>query len=235
VSPLHPRLTPLGDAAWLVEFDPVIAEEVNARVLAIADALRASGLPGVRDIVPAYTSLAVHYDPLRWRGEELGARIDDVVRSVPERPAAGAAGPAVEVPVCYGGAHGPDLSAVAAWARCSPADVVAAHAGVTYRVFMIGFLPGFPYLARVDPRIAMPRREVPRTHVAAGSVGIAGQQTGIYPAASPGGWQIVGRTPLRLFDLARDRPALLSPGQQVRYVPIDQEAYDRLAAAGPSA
>jgi KipI family sensor histidine kinase inhibitor len=134
------------------------------------------------------------------------------------------------VPVCYEGPHAPDLQAVAEWSGCSGSDVIARHSAPLYRVFMIGFLPGFAYLGSVDPTIAAPRRETPRLHVVAGSVGIAGLQTGIYPAESPGGWQIIGRTPLVMFDATREPPVLMQAGDYVRFAPIDIAEFDRHAA-----
>jgi inhibitor of KinA len=140
----------------------------------------------------------------------------------------------VEIPVCYGGRFGPDLGAVAAWAGMDPHLVIAAHASREYRVFMLGFLPGFPYMASVDERIAMPRRDTPRTRVAAGSVGIAGPQTGVYSFDSPGGWQIIGRTPLVLFDAGHQPPALLAPGQRVRFRPVPSREFEAMRPAGGS-
>jgi inhibitor of KinA len=140
---------------------------------------------------------------------------------------------ALDIPVCYGGTFGPDLPGVAAWAGCTAEEVVAAHTQRSYRVFMLGFLPGFPYLAPVDDRIAMPRRDAPRPLVAAGSVGIAGRQTGIYPFDSPGGWQIIGRTPLTLFDPSHEPPALVAPGQRVQFRPISPSEFDAARTAGP--
>jgi inhibitor of KinA len=226
------RITPLGDSALLVEYSSEIDAGVNAAVLAASELVRQSRCAGVRDVVPAFASFAVHFDPI----------VTDVaaLRGVIARAAAGAAPdaqvaerPALEIPVCYGGTFGPDLPGVAAWARCTTEQVVAAHSQRSYRVFMVGFLPGFPYLASVDDRIAMPRRDAPRPHVAAGSVGIAGRQTGIYPCDSPGGWQIIGRTPLILFDPVREPPALVAPGHRVRFCPISPSEFDAAGTAGP--
>jgi len=225
------RITPLGDSALLVEYPSEIDVGVNAAVLAASERVRQSRPSGVRDVVPAFASFAVHFDPL----------VADVtvLRDVIARAAAGAApGPqmsdaaALEIPVCYGGTFGPDLPGVAAWAGCTAEQVVVAHTERSYRVFMLGFLPGFPYLAPVDDRIAMPRRDAPRPLVAAGSVGIAGRQTGIYPCDSPGGWQIIGRTPLTLFDPVREPPALVAPGQRVRFRPISPSAFDAARTGG---
>jgi inhibitor of KinA len=214
-----PRIAPLGDRAILVEFGTAIDVTLNARVLALAAGLASRRLPGVRDIVPAYAAVAIHFDPLRVHLDRLELAIEELTREPAEPVEAGGAA-VVELPCCYGGAFGPDLPGVASWAKCSEADVIARHSGREYRVCMIGFLPGFPYLAEVDASIAMPRHPTPRLAVHAGSVGIAGLQTGVYPVTSPGGWQIVGRTPARLFDAGRTPPSRLSPGTRVRFVPI---------------
>jgi inhibitor of KinA len=136
-----------------------------------------------------------------------------------------------DIPVCYAPEYALDLDAVSRASECAPDEVVSRHAGVEYRVYMLGFLPGFPYLGLVDERIAVARRSTPRPYVPAGSVGIAGRQTGIYPIESPGGWQIIGRTPLRLFDPEAGTPPLLRPGDRVRFVPIDAARFARLAVS----
>jgi len=224
-EPQAARVLALGDRAVLVEFGAVIDEAVNRRALALAAGLAARAVPGIRDIVPAYSAVAVHFDPLRTRAEHVIEALEALLEG--DGPAAPAEDSAiVQVPSCYGGAYGPDLAGVAAWAHCSEAAVIERHAALVYRVCMIGFLPGFPYMAEVDRTIAAPRHDTPRLTVAAGSVGIAGRQTGIYPVASPGGWQIIGRTPVRLFDPARTPPARLVPGTRVRFVPVTASAFD---------
>lgn len=220
----RPRLHWSGDALVLVEFDARIAPEINRRAVALAEAIGAARVPGVRDVVPAYASVGVHVDPLRFDASALESVIShDWDRAT--APEDGMA-PVVEIPVCYGGAFGPDLDEVAAFARMSPDQVIATHAAGTYRVYMLGFLPGFAYLGGVAPAIAMPRRQSPRTAVPVGSVGIAGAQTGVYPTECPGGWRLIGRTPVAMFDVARAQPALLQPGDRVRFVPL---AHDRFA------
>lgn len=207
-----------GDAALLVELAQVIDPDVNASAIAIARRIAALNLSGVRDVVPTYRSVAIHFDP----GRTDAAALSDQVSVASRETGTVADGPLVEVPVVYGGEHGPDLGEVAEWAGVSPADVIARHTAGTYRVFMLGFLPGFAYMGTVDPTIAAPRRSTPRLRVPAGSVGIAGGQTGIYPMASPGGWQIIGRTSARLFDPARMPPALLAAGDRVRFVAANE-------------
>jgi inhibitor of KinA len=168
----------------------------------------------------------VHFDPLRTDVEavirdleaaaERAAPLEDTAREL-------------TIPVCYGGAHGPDLEAVARFARCPAAAVIATHASCIYRVYMLGFVPGFAYMGSVDERIAMPRRDTPRLRVPMGSVGIAGRQTGIYPLEAPGGWRLIGRTPLRTFDAGRAAPFLFRAGDHVRFEPVDGAAFARLS------
>lgn len=215
------RVREAGDSALLLELGaaPAIDVSVNARAIAIAAAVRARRIPGVRDVVPTFRSVGVFFDPLRTDVESVASclhELDEIVADASGRDL-------VEVPVTYGGAAGPDLDAVAAFAGCSAQAVIERHASRTYRVFMLGFLPGFPYMASVDDAIAAPRHPTPRLRVPAGSVGIAGRQTGIYPSESPGGWQIIGRTPLRVFDPARTPPALFAPGDRVRFTPRQRE------------
>lgn len=228
----RPRLHWSGDALVLVEFDARIDPAINRRAVALAEAIAAARVTGVRDVVPAYSSVGVHVDPLRL---DLAA-LDAVISHEWDRAAEPGEAPAavVEIPVCYGGRFGPDLDEVAAFARLTPDQVIATHAGGTYRVYMLGFLPGFAYLGGVDVSIAMPRRQSPRTAVPAGSVGIAGAQTGVYPTESPGGWRLIGRTPVAMFDVARARPALLQPGDLVRFVPVAHDRWDALAAGTPA-
>lgn len=221
VSEEWPRFSPVGDAAVLVAFGAAIDPRINARVHSLAAAVGAARLPGFGEAVPAYTSLLVHYDPLRLT---YAGALDALHALLPglEQQQDVSTGRLVEIPVRYGGEDGPDLETVASLNGLSPQEVVAIHSGGEYPVYMIGFLPGFPYLGGMDPRIAAPRRERPRTRVPAGSVGIAGEQTGIYSLESPGGWQLIGRTPLALFDPLREPPALLAPGDRVRFVPVEE-------------
>jgi KipI family sensor histidine kinase inhibitor len=207
------------DTMLLVDFGQVIDPEVNARAIALAVRLTAARLPGVRDVVPAYCTVGVHIDPLLVNLVELEARIALEAEAVLGEPTP-AERPPIEIPVHYGGEAGPDLEALAHQAGLSPADVVARHVARLYRVYMLGFVPGFAYMGGVDPVIAAARHRVPRERVPAGSVGIAGEQTGIYPIATPGGWQIIGRTDLAVFDAAREPACLLAPGDRVRFVPV---------------
>ncbi len=219
-------LSRLGDAALVLAFEERIDPAVNSCVVRTAAAIREASCAGVRDVVGSYAAVTVHFDPLRTDVDGLADRVERIageVASAPDVP--GAPRRTVEIPVCYGGTLGPDLAAVARFGGCSPATVVARHAAPTYRVYMLGFLPGFAYLATVDPTIAAPRRDAPRLRVPAGSVGIAGGQTGVYPLEAPGGWQLVGRTPRRVYDPDRTEPFLLQAGDAVRFVPIGEADY----------
>ena len=216
------RLLHVGDASVVVEFERRIDPAVNARALAVGAAIRSARHPGVLDVVEGYCSVTVAFDPLRTAVEPL---IADLEAAADRAPLADTEAQEVTLPVCYGGGHGPDLGAVAAFAGCSETDVVTLHAGATYRVYMLGFLPGFAYMGTVDPRIAAPRRSRPRLRVPAGAVGIAGFQTGIYPLAAPGGWNLIGRCPVRTFDLEAQRPFLLQPGCSVRFQAITEAEF----------
>jgi KipI family sensor histidine kinase inhibitor len=221
------RIRDAGDSALLLEWDEVIDPKVNGQAIAAAAAVRDARLPGVRDVVSTYRSVAVFFDPLNADPQVLRAALTRFVAT----PLGVVRGHEIEVPVTYGGETGPDLSVVAEWAGLSTGEVAQRHAEVKYRVFMLGFLPGFGYLGSVDDRIAAPRRDTPRLRVPMGSVGIAGKQSGIYPRASPGGWQIIGWSPIRLFDPDRVPFALLEPGDVVRFVPMPVENAASAAAA----
>jgi KipI family sensor histidine kinase inhibitor len=204
-----------GDSAILLELAPVIDPDVNARAIAIAAALRDQALSGVRDVIPTYRSVAVHFDPLTCDIDSLR----NALRQAAASPPVAASGSLIEVPVAYGGDNGPDLDEVAAFAKLSAQAVIDRHCGTEYRVFMLGFLPGFAYMGTVDGSIAAPRKATPRMRIPAGSVGIAGQQTGVYPRPSPGGWQLIGRTSLDVFDATREPASLFRAGDRVRFVP----------------
>jgi KipI family sensor histidine kinase inhibitor len=240
MSPL--RVDPLGDAALLIQLGYRIDVELNARAIAIAATLRRAALPGVIDVAPAYASVCVRYDPLAWFdardarapyeriAERIGTFVQAQVVSCTQSLSPDTGGQVcIEVPVCYAGDFGPDLDAVARHAGLDADAVVGRHSGAEYRVAMLGFAPGFAYLLGLDAALHTPRRATPRTRVPAGSVAIGGAQTGIYPRELPGGWQIIGRTPLTLFDPARDPPAALAPGQHVRFRAIDAHEFAALA------
>jgi KipI family sensor histidine kinase inhibitor len=217
---------PAGDSALLIEFGDEVDLALNVRVHALARALNALSLPGIGEAVPTYRSLLLHYDAALLTYEDVVAVARDALIRVETTDHAPPR--VVEVPTCYGGDHGPDLEYVARKSGLSAQAVINLHSSVLYPVYMLGFSPGFAYLGGLAEAIATPRLDSPRTRVPAGSVGIAGTQTGIYPISTPGGWQIIGRTPLRLFDPERATPALLQPGDRVRFVPIGAAQFEGL-------
>ena len=209
-------IKPCGDSMLLVELEPAIDPVINERAILLASRIRDRRARGVRDVAPGYSTLGIHYDPLQTDLAALETAIETEFAALATLDAI-ADRAIIEIPVTY---DGPDLAAVATHAGCSTADVIARHSERTYRVYMLGFVPGFAYMGRVDPSIAAPRHRIPRERVPAGSVGIAGLQTGVYPVDSPGGWQLIGRTDTVMFDAKRDRPSLLAAGDLVRFVPV---------------
>jgi KipI family sensor histidine kinase inhibitor len=224
-----PRIREAGDAMLVAELGEAIDAATNRRAIGMASRVRAARLPGIRDVVPTFRSVAVTFDPLRTDLDRLCA----VLQPTPEDDAGDETRAPVEIPVEYGGDAGPDLAGVAEASGLSVGEVIERHASRDYRVFMVGFLPGFAYLGTVDAGIIARRHASPRVRVPPGSVGIAGRQTGVYPQGSPGGWQIVGRTTLRTFDAARTPPSLLAPGDRVRFVPAPPGALGSFDAAWP--
>jgi inhibitor of KinA len=223
-----PRMLPCGDTAVSVEFGNVVDRSVNERVHALFRTLKSLNPPGILDLIPTYRSLLIQYDPWECSFEQLLLLIEDCLENSPEMVWKEAG--TVEIPVCYGGRLGPDLDEVAGFHGLTPAQVVDLHCAPLYYVYMIGFSPGFPYLGGLDARLFTPRRKEPREKAPAGSVGIADRQTGIYSIESPGGWRLIGRTPLKLFDLGRTNPFTLSPGSTIRFKPISGEAFERYQA-----
>jgi inhibitor of KinA len=223
------RFQPASDQSLLVSFGHRITLEAHHRVRKLLLLLQSDPVLAVRNLHPAYCSLLIKFDPLQMRHDELEAivrrylaRLPDLQLPEPRR---------VEIPVCYGGELGPDLDEVAALRRLTPARVAELHASVTYIVYFLGFVPGFAYLGELPEALTTPRLAVPRRKVPPGSVGIAGRQTGIYPLSTPGGWRLIGRTPLAMFRPEDDRMCRLSIGDQVRFMPISRE---RFAAWGPA-
>jgi inhibitor of KinA len=235
------QITPLGDQALLVELGDSINEPTHRRVQAAWRALVAEKLPGVSEAVPAYTSVTIFYDP--WKVVQAGAPEGEIVGWLtekvrerlknPPKAAAKAKPHSVEIPVCYGGEFGPDLARVAAQAKLSPEEVIKRHSKATYLVYLIGFAPGFPYLGGLPEELATPRHAKPRMEVPAGSVGIAGEQTGIYPQVTPGGWNLIGATPLRLFQPQENPPVRLQAGDEVKFKSITVEEFAKLKEMRP--
>jgi len=221
---------PLGDAAAYVEFSESLDLEVNAVVQRLAAALRARDLPWVRDVVPALGGVALHFDPAH---PQLPAAPLEAAAAAVEAclakglPAARGVGRAIEVPACYDPELALDLHAVAERLKLAPEEVARRHAAPEYHVLMMGFAPGLPHLGGLDPKLELPRRAEPRLVVPPGSIAIAGLQAVVYPYAIPGGWNVLARTPLTLFDARRDPPSLFAPGDRVRFVPISRAQFER--------
>jgi len=220
------RIRLSGDCALLAEYGDGIDPAVNGKVRAVTALLKKNPPDGVEAIVPAYRSLQILYDPLRTDP----IRLTEILHALEaDSGTAQIAEPkVVPIPVCYGGGFGPDIGVVAEHTGLREDQIVAVHASVDYPIYMIGFTPGFCYLGGLDRRLQTPRRKTPRTNLPAGSLGIAESQTGMYPVESPGGWQIIGRTPLRLFAPARENPFLYEAGDRIRFVPIDEAEFGRL-------
>ena len=218
------RIVPAGDSAWLIELPDRLDTGVNARAIDIAARIEAERLSAVSDVVIGYRTVMVYVRPLHESAPAVVPALERIVAE--DRRIEATDNPVtVTIPVCYGGSFGPDLSDVAHFASLTPDEVVRRHLAREYRVFMVGFVPGFAYLAEVDPAIGAPRRRTPRLKVPAGSVAIASGQTGIYPDTTPGGWNIVGRTPIRPYDPARPEPFLLRAGDHVRFREILLDEY----------
>lgn len=218
-------LSYIGDSAVVVEFEQTIDPVVNARAMAVGEAIRRTGHRGVRDVVEGFCSVTVVFEPLET---DLSNLISAIEQEAATQRGSIAEGREVILPVCYGGRFGPDLAAVASFGSCSEQEVVRTHSASMYRVYMLGFMPGFAYMASVDSRIALPRRVEPRVRVPAGSVGIAGMQTGLYPVEAPGGWQLIGRCPIKVFEIENPDPCLLRAGDSVRFQVITEEKYRQL-------
>lgn len=218
-----PRVLPCGDRAVTIEFGKTIDPDLNRKVQFLSRQIKSKPFPGLIDLIPSYRSLLIQYDPGLCSYEELLSLIERRLASlggIQDRECR-----LVEIPVCYGMDFGPDLEEVAAAHGISSEEVIRLHVTPIYQVYLIGFTPGFPFLGGLDPRLFTPRKKTPRKCVPAGSVGLADQQTGIYSLDSPGGWQLIGRTPIKLFDLNREDPFFLKPGDQVRFRPIGPDEF----------
>jgi len=229
----RPRMLPSGDTAITVEFGRDISDESNRRVLALDHALTRHAIDGIVETVPTYRSLLVHYDPDRIGFDALAVELASLALAPDDTEAA--ATRHWRIPVCYGGEHGIDLDDVAAALNTTPDDIVARHAGGAYRVAMIGFTPGWSYLSGLDPSLAMPRRQAPRLHTPAGTISIGGIQTGIQCLPGPSGWHLIGRTPVRTYQLHREPVFLLEPGDTISFAAIDAAEFaarDEAAARG---
>jgi inhibitor of KinA len=224
---------PLGDQAVTVSFGNSISEEQNNKVIALKNWIEANLFPGIRDLVVAYSSLTISYDPYKVKSQTSGTAsqfvstfLRDALTKISsqENKSPGE----IRIPVCYDDPFSPDLEFICNETKLTREEIINIHSKRKYKIYMIGFLPGFPYMAEVDKRIAIPRKEKPRSLVEAGSVGIAGIQTGIYPVNSPGGWQIIGRTPLKLLSTSDQIPVEMEAGDMVEFYPITKEEFFKL-------
>ena len=217
-----PRVVPAGDSAILIELGSEVDPEISSMVFALTDLIKDAGLNSDLEVLPTYRSVLVYYDPLVCSYAEMFDAVNGAVEGLVEPINVNRSLKIVEIPVVYGGDDGPDLHFVADHAGITEDAVIELHSGTDYRVYMLGFSPGFPYLGGLDERIAAPRLKTPRVLVPAGSVGIAESQTGVYPNAGPGGWRIIGRTSVTLFDVNSSTPSLITPATKVRFIPVDQ-------------
>ncbi len=218
---------PVGDAALILKFGCDISPETNAKVRRVMALLDTSLPHGMVDIIPSYNELMIMYDPVKTGLDEFMYKLKQLEKeqtheSVPQIVREHL------IPVVYGGGHGQDMHVVARHCGLTPAEIIEIHCASVYVVYMLGFLPGFCYLGGMDSRIATPRKETPRLKVPAGAVGIAGVQTGIYPLESPGGWQIIGQTPFKLFDPYRIPVFMINPGDRIRFVPVSEQQYHHM-------
>ncbi len=223
-----PQYKVYGDSAVLIEFDNIISEAVNDKVQQLAAAIDGAKCDYIIEVVPAYRSLCVYYNALAIEFADMVEVLRNIYQQVDQCDLAPAM--LVEIPVCYDEAFAPDLAHVAKVNGLTKQEVIDIHSAAEYRIYMLGFTAGFPYLGGLDKRIATPRLSEPRTSVAAGSVGIAAEQTGVYPEESPAGWQIIGRTPLKLYDATRAEPILLKAGDYLHFYPISSQHFAEIAA-----
>ena len=228
---MKPTISPVGDCAISIDFGQVIDPKINRHIRQTIERIQELHLEGIIELVPTYCALLLQYDAMLYSYSDICNLMEPLLEpsatdDANERVTV------IEIPTVYGGEFGPDLGFVASHNNLSEDEVVSIHSGTDYLVYMLGFIPGFTYLGGMDPRIATPRLSSPRTLIPAGSVGIAGEQTGTYPSDSPGGWQIIGRTPVTMYDMSKEQAALLSAGDYVRYVPIDEAEYNRIKALG---
>lgn len=228
-------IKPAGDSAVQIfcgrEISEAVGDKVSALTAALRDFFAKENVSGAGEVIPAFSSLIVRYDPLVTDYEEMAFRIGKAAADLQLAVAGESHRRVVEIPVCYGGEFGEDLADVAAHNNLTEQEVVDIHSGGLYRLYMIGFLPGFPYLGGLDKRICCPRLKSPRTKIPAGAVGIGGEQTGIYPMESPGGWRLIGRTPLTLFDPEGIVPLPYKAGDMIKFVAIHRTEYEKIAAA----
>lgn len=221
------RFLPCGDCALTVEFSKEINEETNRRIRFLAQELTQHPIRGLTECVPTFCSLTIYYDPLQLSSHKLMTKVRHITEAY--RSGSAETGRCFRIPVCYEDAFAPDLRDVCALTGLSREKVIHIHTSVDYRIYMLGFLPGFPYLGGMDPRLEVPRLPSPRTLIPAGSVGIGGKQTGIYPLASPGGWRLIGQTPVKVYDPDRFEPIVYAAGDFIRFYPITSEEFHEIS------
>jgi KipI family sensor histidine kinase inhibitor len=221
------RFLPCGDTALIVEFGDRIDRRISGLVIALAERLKAAALAGVIELVPTFRSLLVHYDPAVLPNAKLKACLLPMIEDLEPAERSGCLW---RIPACYDPSVGPDLAELAVTTGLAPSEIAARHSAVTYQVYMIGFLPGFPYMGDVPLELQVPRKQNPRVAVPRGSIAIATTLTAIYPLESPGGWHLIGRTPVPLWDLGDDPPTLLAAGDSVVFEPVSLEAYQSILA-----
>lgn len=220
------RFLPCGDSGLTVEFGNEINEEINKRVCALAEKMKKNQISGVIETVPTFRSLFVLYNPMDIGYGPLVKKIKRLLSN--DNNGVEREKRVINIPVCYGGEYGEDLLWVAEHAALTPEEVIKLHSAPEYLIYMLGFLPGFAYLGGLDKRLEAPRLENPRTVIPAGSVGIGGEQTGIYPLDSPGGWRLIGRTPLKPYDAKRAEPIRYQAGDYIKFVPINEDEYRKI-------
>lgn len=222
------KIYPAGDMALSVDFGNVISEEINDQVMHLKHVLQEKNIPGIRELLPSYRALLVRYDPMQLSFAQLSELIQRLQKQ--EGSEKGRKEKVIRlIPCCYGGAYGEDLKGMEAVTGLSEEEMIRIHSGTDYKIYMLGFLPGFVYLGGMDERIAAPRLDTPRVKIPAGSVGIGGKQTGVYPIASPGGWRLIATTPVKFYDPMASQPILCSAGEYIRFVPVTVKEYEQIS------
>ena len=212
-----------GDKALVIEFGDSIEEKINSQIISLTLVMKKENILGIIETIPTYRSLMVIYEPMIIELDDLINKVKSLILKMDEMKLSDAK--VIQIPTIYGGEYGPDIEFVAKHNMISIDEVIKIHTSVEYLIYMIGFTPGFPYLGGMNDKIAAPRLQTPRNEIPIGSVGIAGTQTGIYPIQSPGGWQLIGRTPVKLYDSSRKEPVLLNAGDYIKFVQINEEEY----------